>query len=236
MSALVSCTHLCNQLNSFSCWLSGTESTRDPQWQRQGQLSHADLRRDLRQVSVSLPILGQLGGAAAPTAPLASPAAAAHAPATLDQAAKSDASSIASPSASGVSNTPASPSPTLLSLLPDIMQVLNSETQAGESGRSLNISVSAAAMSPNASADDAPAFSGSLANATVESSPRRVDVQVLVLMQLVCCYTESKLMLSVVKSADMPQINMRCIALSMVLAARILNHNFDMNSSSSQVH
>ena len=71
-------------------------------------------------------------------------------------------------------------------LLPDIMQVLNSESQAGESGRSLNISVSAAAMSPNASADDAPTFSGSLANATVESSPRRVDVQGAGANALVC--------------------------------------------------
>ncbi|BDA48453.1 hypothetical protein COCOBI_12-1320 [Coccomyxa sp. Obi] len=79
----------------------------------------------------------------------------------------------------GAASTPASPSPTLLSLLPDIMQVLNSESQAGESGRSLNITVSAA-MSPNASTDRAPAFGGSLANATVESSPQRVDVQVTV--------------------------------------------------------
>lgn len=255
--------------------MSGAESIRDPQWQRQGQLSHADLRRELRQVSVDLPILGQLGGALSsspPSSPVAqgigavvpvaaalltelersattpgaqaasylstatpspstglkvddhgassasdqdaaasglsnstsaapsarvrnagsstnvsttaaaraatvpSPAGDAHAPATPNHAANPNASPAASPSASGIANTPASPS--LLSLLPDIMQVLNSEGQAGENGRSLNITVSAAAMSPNASTDDAPALTGNLANATVESSPRRVDVEV----------------------------------------------------------
>lgn len=167
-------------ITKISYCLSGTEGIRDPHWQRQEQLSHADLRRDLRQVSVNLPILGQLGGAAAPTAPVSSPAPDAHAPATPDQATNSEARPAASPSANGAASTPASPSPTLLSLLPDIMQVLNSEGQAGKSGRSLNITVSAAAMSPNASADDGPALSGSLANATVESSPHRVDVQVMV--------------------------------------------------------
>lgn len=235
------------------------EAIRDLQRQGQGQLPHPDLRRQLRQVSVNFPLLGQLGSSpissipsrsaaqglvpvvaplltqlarspptpgvrgtsdrhtlstAAPssstglevdansvarapssspqdaassisssastpapeTAPVLSPAA--NAPTPADLAASSSALPAASPSASGAADAQARTSPSLLSLLPDIMQVLNSENQAGQSGRSLNLTVSAGAMSPDASAADAPVVTGTLANVTVDSSPKTVDVQV----------------------------------------------------------
>ncbi|KAK9917253.1 hypothetical protein WJX75_002364 [Coccomyxa subellipsoidea] len=78
----------------------------------------------------------------------------------------------------GTNGRRASPSPSLLSLLPAIMEVLNKENQSGSSGRSLNISVSA--MGPNAPSNGDPGVSGNLANTKVEAGPRSVDVQVTV--------------------------------------------------------
>ncbi|CAL8463674.1 g3208 [Coccomyxa elongata] len=158
----------------------GASSASDQDAAAQNALSNNSSAAPPAQVRNTGSSTNLSASAAARTATVPSPAADAHAPATPDHAANPNASPAASPSASGAAETPASPSPSLLSLLPDIMQVLNSEGQAGENGRSLNITVSAAATSPNASTDEAPALTGNLANATVESSPRRVDVQVTV--------------------------------------------------------
>ncbi len=59
----------------------------------------------------------------------------------------------------------------------DDMQVLNSQSQAGSSGRHLNISITGAA-SPAASADGTPTITGTIADTSVDTGPRSVDVQV----------------------------------------------------------
>ncbi|EIE27723.1 hypothetical protein COCSUDRAFT_39310 [Coccomyxa subellipsoidea C-169] len=58
-------------------------------------------------------------------------------------------------------------------------QVLNSQSQAGSSGRHLNISMTGAA-SPAASADGNPTITGTIADTSVDTGPRSVDVQVTV--------------------------------------------------------
>lgn len=126
----------------------------------------------------------ELNSVATSTSQISSLAAVNLLPSALVQAANGPPTSPSSSGPTSGEAPPASPSLNLLSILPAIMQTLDS--QQHDASRSLNITVSGV-MSPNVTSDGAPALSGDLANTQVETTPHTVDVQVLTLHT--CSYT-----------------------------------------------